>query len=110
MGLERDSEFLDEGNMGGGAQGDGAQGSGGYGSTGGRGPLAQLALEALLDAEFYERLKEDPQRAAESMGIQLSDSDAAYLGSEVHWSVVDAHMAEMRDALHLGIMRAGPLW
>ena len=103
--MDRDSEFLEEGSMGG-----GSQGNGGYGTSGARGALARLALEALLDAEFYERLKEDPQRAAESIGVQLADGDAAYLRSEVHWSVVDAHIAEMRDALHLGVMRAGPLW
>ena len=103
--MDRDSEFLEEGSMGGGSQGDGS-----YGSTPARGALARLALESLLDADFYERVKEDPQRAAESMGVELSDADAAYLKSEVHWSVVDAHIAEMRDALHLGVMRAGPLW
>lgn len=86
-------------NTGGGATGPGDSGG-----------LVRLALEALLDPDFYAQLREDPRRAAESRGIQLTDTDIAYLESEVHWGVVDAHMAEMRDALHLAARRAGPLW
>jgi hypothetical protein len=40
----------------------------------------------------------------------LSDSEASYLSSDVHWAVIDSHIDEMREALHLGIRQAGPLW
>jgi len=83
--------------------------NGGYQSSAAGGPLLRLAQEALLDPDFYTRLREDPQAAADSLGVTLSDSDAAYL-SDVHWAAIDAHIQEMRDALHLGVMRAGPLW
>ena len=85
-------------------------GDGGYETAGAGSPLIRLALESLLDADFYARLREDPARAAEALGVELSDTDLAFLKSEVHWSVVDAHISELRDALHLGVTRAGPLW
>jgi hypothetical protein len=84
--------------------------AGQYGSGRPTSALTRLALESLVDAEFYARLREDPVRAAESLGIELSDTDAAFLNSEVHWAVVDAHIDELREALHLGVPRAGPLW
>lgn len=72
--------------------------------------LRRLALEALSDEDFYARLRADPQAAARSLGIELSDADGQYLRTEVHWAVIDAHIAEMRQALHLGVRRAAPLW
>ena len=80
-----------------------------YGSREGS-AITRLALEALADGDFYARLREDPQRAAESLGITLSDADVSFLRNEVRWAVIDAHIAEMRDALNLGVMRAGPVW
>lgn len=83
--------------------------NGGYQSPAAGGPLLRLALEALVDPDFYTRLREDPQAAADSLGITLSDTDAAYL-SDVHWAAIDAHIQEMRDALHMGVAQAAPLW
>ena len=93
------------------SEGSGMQAGGGdgYGAASTSG-LKRLALEALADGDFYARLREDPQRAAESIGVTLSSDELSFLRNEVHWAVVDAHVAEMREALHMGVMRAGPVW
>jgi hypothetical protein len=86
-----------------------AEAGGNYGATTSSG-LKRLALEAPADGDFYARLREDPQRAAESIGVTLTSEELSVLRNEVHWAVVDAHVAEMREALHMGVMRAGPVW
>lgn len=87
-----------------------ASGNGDYARSEEPTPLLRVALEALADSDFYTRLKEDPQRAAESLGIQLSDMEESYLRTEVHWAIVDAHIDELRQALHMGNRQAAPLW
>ena len=72
--------------------------------------LVKVALEALSDPDFYDRLRDDPRGAAASAGIDLSDTDVSYLENEVHWAVLDAHIDELRDAMHLTAARAAPLW
>lgn len=59
-----------------------------------------LAAHAMVDAEFYERLKSDPASAAAELYIQLREDDLAYLQSIVEWPVLDKYAEEIRQALH----------
>jgi hypothetical protein len=72
-----------------------------YASRPAASPLKLLALEALADPDFYDKLRDDPEGAAQTLGIQLSDADLEFLTNDIHWAVLDAHIDEMREALHM---------
>ncbi len=59
-----------------------------------------IAAHALVDAEFYKRLRGDPAAAAAEMNLALPDDDLEYLKSIVDWPVLDEHAEAVREALH----------
>jgi hypothetical protein len=61
----------------------------------------RLAAHALVDAEFYQRLRDDPAAAAEELYISLPDEDVRYLREIVDWPVLDERAEAIRAALHL---------
>ena len=62
----------------------------------------RLAGAALIDEAFRYRLRDDPRAAAESIGIHLSDDDAADIARalrDVEWDAIEALTPLMRAAL-----------
>ena len=64
-----------------------------------------LAAHALVDKDFYEFLKADPEAAAASLHIVLEESDHAYLRAASKaraWSgnASTQYAEEIREALH----------
>lgn len=59
-----------------------------------------LAAHALVDAEFYRKLQEDPEAAADELYIRLREDDLEYLRGIVEWPVIDKYADEIRAALH----------
>jgi hypothetical protein len=60
-----------------------------------------LASHAMVDKEFFFRLREDPIGAAGDLHIALTEKDVNYLVSIVEWDRVSEHADTIRDALHL---------
>jgi hypothetical protein len=73
---------------------------GAYGSPAALSPLKLLAIEALADPGFHDKLKNDPEAAVLALGLKLSEDQIEYLRDGIHWAV-DAHVDEMRQALHV---------
>lgn len=71
-----------------------------YGHTERQISFKLLASHAMVDAEFYRFLREDPVAAARSLHIMLEDDDVDYLKRVVEWEVIDRHADEVREALH----------
>lgn len=71
-----------------------------YGHTERQIAFKLLASHAMVDAEFYKWLREDPVAAARSLHIILEDDDIEYLRGVVEWDVIDKHAEEVRQALH----------
>jgi hypothetical protein len=63
-----------------------------------------LASHAMVDAEFFEELRRDPEAAAAQLHIRLTDRDLDYLNHEVDWAVISRHADEIRDALKLELV------
>jgi hypothetical protein len=65
-----------------------------------------IAAHALVDREFYELLKSDPQAAVQSLHIYLDEQDLQYLKGGtadqpgVEWERIDPYAEEIRDAVH----------
>jgi hypothetical protein len=59
-----------------------------------------LAAHAMVDAEFYRQLREDPAQAAAQLHILLLDEDLEYIKGIVEWPVLDEHADAVRKALH----------
>jgi hypothetical protein len=59
-----------------------------------------LAAHAMVDAEFYRKLREDPEAAADELYIRLREDDLEYLRGIVEWPVLDKYADEIRAALH----------
>jgi hypothetical protein len=67
-----------------------------------------LASHALVDREFFDWLREDPEAAAAQLHIRLTKEDIDYLRNDVEWdrlqSPTDSGLRNddsIRDALHL---------
>ena len=60
-----------------------------------------LASHAMVDADFYEHLKRDPETAAAELHIRLNDRDLEYLRNIVEWDELDKYAGEIRARLHL---------
>ena len=71
-----------------------------YGHTERQIAFKRLAAHALVDPEFYAKLRDDPVAACEEMYISLPGDDLAYLKS-IDWKVIDERAGEIREALHL---------
>lgn len=64
--------------------------------------LRLLASHALADPKFFQRLRRDPQAAAASLSLHLSDGDVAYIRDQVDWNALDAVAGDVRGALKVG--------
>ena len=67
-----------------------------------------LASHALVDREFFEWLREDPEAAAAELHIRLTKEDVDYIRNVVEWDRLSEPTARgirnddsIRDALHL---------
>jgi hypothetical protein len=60
-----------------------------------------LAAHAMVDREFFEHLREDPDGAAAELHIRLSDNDLIYLRELVEWDRIDKVADEIRESLRL---------
>ena len=63
-----------------------------------------LASHAMVDAEFFERLRKDPTAAGAELHIALTDRDVEYLRNEVEWDRITENAGPIREALHLEIV------
>lgn len=63
-----------------------------------------LASHALVDPDFYEWLKRDPENAAGQLHIRLTDKDIDYIQNTVEWDSIDKMAAEIREGLHLDLV------
>jgi hypothetical protein len=63
-----------------------------------------LASHAMVDAEFFEWLRNDPVAAAAQLHIALTDRDVEYLRTEVEWDRIAENADLIREALHLEIV------
>jgi hypothetical protein len=60
-----------------------------------------LASHALVDAEFFQWLKSDPENAAAQLHIRLTERDVEYLTNVVEWDAIDTFAGDIRARLHL---------
>lgn len=63
-----------------------------------------LASHALVDAEFYEWLRSDPENAAAQLHIRLTAKDINYLQNIVEWDGIDHMAGDIRARLHLDMV------
>ena len=67
-----------------------------------------IAAHALVDADYYRRLRENPRDAVAELHFLLDDSDYQYLeglasvdgAPGVEWETVDEHIETVRSALN----------
>jgi hypothetical protein len=69
-----------------------------------------LAAHAMVDAEFYQRLREDPASAAAELHIMLDGGDLEYLQGVVNWEELDKYAEGVRQALQPEKAIRSPLW
>lgn len=60
-----------------------------------------LASHALVDDEFFQWLKADPENAAAQLHIRLTERDVEYLTNVVEWDEIDKYSDDVRARLHL---------
>ena len=63
-----------------------------------------LASHAMVDAEFFEWLRNDPVAAAAQLHIALTERDVEYLQNEVEWDRIAENAGPIRESLHLEIV------
>jgi len=63
-----------------------------------------LASHALVDPDFYEWLKSDPENAANQLHIRLTNDDITYLSKTVEWDSIDKVAEDIRARLHLDLV------
>jgi hypothetical protein len=63
-----------------------------------------LAAHALVDADFYEWLRRDPENAAAQLHIRLTDKDVEYIQNIVEWEGIDRVAPDIRERLHLDMV------
>jgi hypothetical protein len=80
-----------------------------YGHTERQLAFKLLASHAMVDPEFYRFLRDDPELAAASLHIMLTQEDIRYIKSTVEWDKLDRHADEVRDALHTEEV-VGSIW
>jgi hypothetical protein len=60
-----------------------------------------LASHALVDAEFFDWLRSDPEEAAAQLHIRLTAQDLYYLREVVEWDGIHSVAGDIRERLHL---------
>ena len=63
-----------------------------------------LASHALVDREFFEWLRSDPENAAAQLHIRLTNDDIEYLSKTVEWDSIDKVAEDIRKRLHLDLV------
>jgi hypothetical protein len=63
-----------------------------------------LASHALVDKDFFYRLRDDPENAAGQLHIRLTDADIDYLRNVVEWEQIEGSADSIRDWLHLDLV------
>lgn len=67
-----------------------------------------IAAHALVDAEYYGRLRQNPRAAVAELHFVLDESDYVYLAGltldedypGIQWDTVDEHIEAIRNALN----------
>ena len=62
-----------------------------------------LAAHAMVDADFFERLRQDPRAAAEHLHIALTDKDVEYILG-IEWDTIASSAPDVRESLHLELV------
>lgn len=57
--------------------------------------LRLVASRALIDQEFFDQLRANPQQAAAAISVKLKPSDVRRL-RELDWDNINAHIEELR--------------
>lgn len=60
-----------------------------------------LASHAMVDEEFFQWLRSDPESAAAQLHIRLTERDLYYLTEVVQWDEIDKVADLVRSNLHL---------
>ncbi len=60
-----------------------------------------LASHAMVDRDFFYRLRDEPQAAAEELHIALSERDLTYLANDVNWEYLESIAEPVRKSLTL---------
>jgi hypothetical protein len=60
-----------------------------------------MASHAMVDAEYFARLRDEPVAAAAELHIALSERDLAYLTNDVDWARLEEMAAPVRESLVL---------
>ena len=60
-----------------------------------------LASHAMVDGEFFDQLRKDPEAAAAVLHIRLNEKDLDYLRNIVEWDEIDKYSGDIRRRLHL---------
>lgn len=63
-----------------------------------------MASHALVDAKYFELLRDDPREAAEQLHIRLTDRDLDYLKNNVEWDRIERHAEDIREGLNLELV------
>jgi hypothetical protein len=63
-----------------------------------------LASHAMVDRDFFSRLREDPRGAAAELHIALTDEDVDYIQNQVEWDRLDEIADPVRESLHLELV------
>ena len=74
-----------------------------YGRTEREVAFKLLAAHAMVDADFFERLRRDPRAAAEHLHIHLRDEDVEYING-IEWDRIAEAAPSVRESLHLEIV------
>lgn len=60
-----------------------------------------MASHAMVDADYFARLRDEPVAAAEELHIALSERDLAYLTNDVDWARLEEMAEPVRESLVL---------
>jgi hypothetical protein len=63
-----------------------------------------LASHALVDKEFFDWLRDDPENAAAHLHIRLTDADIDYIKNTVEWERIEETADPIRESLHLDLV------
>jgi hypothetical protein len=60
-----------------------------------------MASHAMVDRDYFFRLRDEPVAAAEELHIALSERDLAYLANDVDWARLEEMAEPVRESLVL---------
>jgi hypothetical protein len=68
--------------------------------------LRLVVSRAVVDAQFYERLRSDPEAAIDALHVRLDAADMERIRG-LNWDEIDEPVALLRRQLGLGVVRGG---